>query len=313
MKKTLSLIITVCLIFALAACGAKNIEEPENTTAEEITAETETTEPEQTKAAATADEAASANDGAGQTAPENATQDEASPDEVQEEKLPETKAEILSLYAEVMNQAKKDAPGFTKIEYQVLPEEGRVVTEGKTLVNAGLSVAGNFMTSKENAEKNPDVYPKGNDMAAFPIRNTPKGCMLEDPDFLKTATFEVLPDGNYKITLVTGTEKNPEPAAHGASTAPSKTGGIITPISKKEIDENLQGGIVSAVFKDFNYSLTFHDCESVLVFNPENNHVVSLDQTTRVSISGSARALGATINIENQELINYKHIAQLKY
>ena len=261
-----------------------------------------------TEAAATAAEAAT-----GEDAAEPATPDEATPDEAQEEKLPETKAEILAAYAEVMNQAKKDAPAFKKVEYQILPEEGRVVTEGKTLVNAGLNVASNFMTTKEDAEKKPEYYDKGNDMAAFPIRNTPKGCMLEDPDFLKTAKFEVLPDGNYKITLVTGTEVNPEPAAHGATTAPSKTGGIITPLSKKEIDENLEGGIVSAVFKDITYSLTFHDCESVLVYNPENNHVVSLDQTTRVSISGSGRALGATISIANQDFVNYKHLSDFIY
>ncbi|MBR3621488.1 MAG: hypothetical protein IKN56_08245 [Clostridia bacterium] len=308
MKKILSLTLTVCILFAFAACGAKNTAEPENTTAEEITSETETTAPEETEAVATAAEAAT-----GEDAAEPATPDEATPDEAQEEKLPETKAEILAAYAEVMNQAKKDAPAFKKVEYQILPEEGRVVTEGKTLVNAGLNVASNFMTTKEDAEKKPEYYEKGNDMAAFPIRNTPKGCMLEDPDFLKTAKFEVLPDGNYKITLVTGTEVNPEPAAHGATTAPSKTGGIITPLSKKEIDENLEGGIVSAVFKDITYSLTFHDCESVLVYNPENNHVVSLDQTTRVSISGSGRALGATISIANQDFVNYKHLSDFKY
>ena len=310
MKKTIAVLLAAITILSLAACAAKNNPEPETTTgAAEITSESETAQ-EQTEATAT-DENAAETATATETKAENT---EATPSDTDTgKKLPETKAEILAAYAEVMNQAKKDAPGFTKVEYQVLPEEGRVVTEGKTLVNAGLNVAGNFMTSKENAEKKPDVYPKGNDMAAFPIRNTPKGCMLEDPDFLKVAKFEVLPDGNYKITLVTGTEKNPEPAAHGASTAPSKTGGIITPISKKEIDENLQGGIVSAVFKDFVYSLTFHDCESVLVYNPENNHVVSLDQTTRVAISGSARALGAKINIENQDLINYKKISDLKY
>ena len=302
--------LTLCIISALAACGAKDITEPEDTTSQAETVTQEETyaqaekasEGEATQAdAATADEA-------------EATQaDAATAGEADEEKLPETKAEILAAYAEVMNQAKKDAPAFKKVEYQILPEEGRVVTEGKTLVNAGLNVASNFMTTKEDAEKKPEYYDKGNDMAAFPIRNTPKGCMLEDPDFLKTAKFEVLPDGNYKITLVTGTEVNPEPAAHGATTAPSKTGGIITPLSKKEIDENLEGGIVSAVFKDITYSLTFHDCESVLVYNPENNHVVSLDQTTRVSISGSGRALGATISIANQDFVNYKHLSDFIY
>ena len=305
MKKIIAVLSAFSMLLALASCGAKT---DDNTT---------TTQPvtESTTAADTATEATSEADNTEETdtTAESGEDESEESTEEGEKKKPETKAEILAVYAEVMNKVKKDAPGFTKVEYQELPEEGRVITSGKTLLNAGLSVASNFMTSKEDAEKKPDVYPKGNDMNDFPIRNTPKGCMLEDPDFLKVAKYEELPNGNVRITLVTGTEKNPEPAAHGASTAPSKTGGIITPISKKEIDEKLNGGIVSAVFKDVNYSLTFHDCESVLTFNPENNHVVSLTQTTRVSISGSGKSLGTTLAIANQDFVNHKIITDIKY
>ena len=304
MKKIIAIIMAVSMLLALAACGAKQEDETTTGTTAEIT--TEITESE-TEASSGEDKTEEAD-----VTAESTDESEESTEEG-EKKKPETKAEILAVYAEVMNKVKKDAPGFTKVEYQELPEEGRVITSGKTLLSAGLSVASNFMTSKEDAEKKPDVYPKGNDMNDFPIRNTPKGCMLEDPDFLKVAKYEELPNGNVRITLVTGTEKNPEPAAHGASTAPSKTGGIITPISKKEIDEKLNGGIVSAVFKDVNYSLTFHDCESVLTFNPENNRVVSLTQTTRVSISGSGKSLGTTLASGNQDFVNHKIITDIKY
>ena len=304
MKRIIAVIMAVSMLLALASCGAK--QEDETTTSTTAATTTEITESE-TEASSGEDKTEEAD-----VTAEITDESEESTEEG-EKKKPETKAEILAVYAEVMNKVKKDAPGFTKVEYQELPEEGRVITSGKTMLNAGLSIAGNFMTSKEDAEKKPDVYPKGNDMNDFPIRNTPKGCMLEDPDFLKTAKYEELPNGNVRITVVTGTEKNPEPAAHGASTAPSKTGGIITPISKKEIDEKLNSGLVSAVFKDVNYSLTFHDCESVLVFNPENNHVVSLTQTTRVSISGSGKSLGATLAIGNQDFVNHKIITDIKY
>lgn len=305
MKKIIAAVMAASMLLALAACGAKP--DDETTTVSAADSTTEVTE------TVTTENSAEEKTTEAETTGESETSDSATSTEEDEKKTPETKAEILAVYAEVMNKVKKDAPGFQKVEYQELPEEGRVITSGKTMLNAGLSIAGNFMTSKEDAEKKPDVYPKGNDMNDFPIRNTPKGCMLEDPDFLKTAKYEKLPNGNVRITVVTGTEKNPEPAAHGASTAPSKTGGIITPISKKEIDEKLNGGIVSAVFKDVNYSLTFHDCESVLVFNPENNRVVSLTQTTRVSISGSGKSLGATLAIGNQDFVNHKIITDIKY
>lgn len=312
MKKLLAILMALTFIFALASCGSKT--EGETTTTEAITEESETeTETEtQTEAESKEDESETETTTEGESK-EDKTEEDESTTEKEEQKVPSTKAEILAAYTEVMNQAKKDAPGFTKTEYQELPEAGRVINKGETLVNTALKVAGNFMTTKDKAESDPEIKEKGNNMRSWPVLKCPKGCMLTNESAIKSAKCEELSNGNYKITIVLNDENNPEPAKEGATTAPSAHGSVFSPLSKSEIDDALNGGIVSAVFKDITYTLRYHDCSTVLVYNPENNHVVSLDQTCHVSIKASAKALGATLDIGNQELINYMSIKNIKY
>lgn len=314
MKKISAVLIAISMLLSLTACGSGS---NENSAAAETTQEIDTTETVTDTTAST--QAESETD---KTETENTseadktsskTDDKSDTQKDGETKLPSTKAEILAEYTKVMNQAKKDAPGFTKTEYQELPEEGRVINKGATLTNAALKIAGNFMSSKEDVEADPEIQEKGNNMRSWPVGKCPKGCMLTDPNALKSAKCEKLANGNYKITIVLNDELNPEPAPEETSTSPSFHGGVFRPASKAEIDEALNGGIVSAVFKDIKYSLTYHDSLSSVEYNPKNNHVVSVIQTTRVSVSGSGKAMGASIDLENQELVNYMHIYNVKY
>ncbi|MBR6335042.1 MAG: hypothetical protein IKR90_02710 [Clostridia bacterium] len=304
MKKLAAILLTLALIFAFASCGAKN---NETTTAEDTSA-AETTGEITTEAATEAKETESVTDISETSAEEQTTQEEKS-------KIPQTDEEILAAYTKVMNKAKNDKAGFTLSEWQELPSDpgSRVISKGNTLVGAALNVANNFMTSEEDAKAKPTVYEKGGDMAAFPIRNTPYGCTLKDISALKSIKCEELSNGNVKITLVLKDEMNPEPAPAGSGNSPSNTGKVITPLSKSEIDEKLNGGIVSAVAKDINYSLLFHDVTSTVVYNPETDEIVSLNQTTRVTVSGSGKIAGMEIVVDKQELVNNKEITNLKY
>lgn len=301
MKKTVAVLLALTFVLlAFAACGTT--EEPTTTAATEAGSVVPANEPEVTTEAAT--EAA--------TEAETATEAEST---TEANKKPETAAEILAAYAAVMNQAKKDGPAFNKVEYQELPDDpqSRQINDGKALVGAALKVAANFMVTEDKAKSEPQYFEKGNDMAWWPIYNCEKGCMLEDASFVKSAKCEELSNGNYKITLVLKNEVNPEPAPEGASSAPSKHGGIFGAVSLKEIDDTLKGGIVSAVFKDVTYKLVYHDCTATLIYNPENNQVESLTQVLHVSISGYAKALGAGLDIANQELINHVEFYNVKY
>lgn len=313
MKKYLALIMAIILLLTLGACGKSNTE---GTTSEteinsEIIAETDVSE-EETSSVASDDEEEnltskeSSTDENGETLTEKATE---------KSSVPTTDAEILAAYTTVMNKAKTDKAGFTLAEWQELPSDSasRKVSKGTSIVGAALNVANNFMTSEEKAKKNPTTYEKGGDMAAFPIRNTPYGCTLTDTSVLKSVKCEQLSNGNVKITLVLKDELNPEPAPAGSGNSPSNTGKVITPISKAEIDENLNGGVVSAVCKDISYSLLFHDVTSTVVYNPKTNEIVSLKQITKVTVSGKGKIAGMEIVVDKQELINTKEITDLKY
>ena len=306
-KKVIALLLALTfVVFAFAACGSKEGGEVTTQAQNAVTESSGEAVTDSSSEPVTGDEKTEpATDENGETVTETTTE---------EKKLPETKEEILALYTEVMNQAKKDAPAFNKVLYQELPSDSksRVVSEGGGLVNAALNLAGNFMTSEKDAYKEPEVYEKGGDMHAFPVVDNKAGCLLTDTSAIKSATCEKLPDGNVRITIVLNSEANPEPTKSAAKPV-SNHGAIFNPLSKKVIDENLSGGLVSAVFKDITYSLTYHDCSTTLVFNPENNHVVSLDQVCNVTIKGSGKAGFVTIAVDKQELVNYVKVYNIKY
>lgn len=315
MKKIIAVIMAVSMLLALASCGSKPatdestepVSESEKVTEESLTAETEES----------STEAQSKDDAESTDASETETTGEAETSEAETEKpaLPSTTAEILAAYTAVMNQAKKDAPAFNKVEYQVLPDDSnsRVVSKGGTVVNAALKVAANFMVTEKDAKADPEIKEKGNNMRSWPVCKTPMGCMLTDTSAIKSAKCEELSNGNYKITIVLKDEANPEPTPDGGTVSPSKHGAVFSPLSKKEIDETLQGGIVSAVAKEISYNLIYHDCTAVLVYDPSNNHVVSLDQTMRVTISGQGKVVGIQMVVDKQELIDYMEIYNIKY
>ncbi len=317
MKKLIAVLLVAALAFGFAACGSKSNNTEETTLAPwESTEEDVTSETAEATSEGSAEESTAQAEKTTEAASEGASETETSAEETTEAaKKPETKAEILAAYTAVMNQAKKDAPAFNKVEYQELPDDAnsRVVSKGGAVVNAALKLATHFMTTEEDAKADPEIKEKGNNMRSWPVCKSQKGCIVTDPNAVKSAKCEELSNGNYKITIVLKDESNPEPAPDGGTTAPSNHGGMFAPLSKAEIDENLNGGFVSAVAKDISYSLVYHDCEAVLVYNPKDNHVVSLDQTMRVRISGQGKVAGIQMVVDKQELIDYMHIYNIKY
>ncbi len=299
MKKILALLLAFSFVFALAACGGN--EAAETTTAVQTPDDVPTTVIETTLAATTVN--GETTTAIGETTTAALT-----------DKLPETTEEILAAYTAVMNQAKADKPSFNKYEYQQLPDDeaSRKVTQGKTLVNTVLPLAEHFMTTEEDAKAEPEFREKGGDMRWFPVYKSPKGCILTDASAIKSASAKQLPNGNYQLTIVLKSEKNPEPCADGASTSPSKTGAMFSPLSKADIDKELNGDFVSAVAKNIVYNLTYHDCKAVLTYNPKTNQVIELEQLSYVTIVGSGKVIGMAFEVQ-QELINTMKIYNVKY
>ena len=126
---------------------------------------------------------------------------------------PESYAEILAAYRDVLNLAKSSKVGYEKSEWQTLPKDKR--NFDGFVINAALPVAELFMTSEKDAKgKKHENNPKGTDMKWFPIYQHPtKGCTLTDVSKIKSAKCEVLSNGNYKKSAVeipaTGTPSEP--------------------------------------------------------------------------------------------------------
>lgn len=302
MKRITGMILILSMLLVFASCGNKS----ENKTAEndltvkasEIISET---------ASEAAEEAVKQNQ-------EEITEAETSAPE--EEKLPETKAEILAEYTKIMNQAKKDKPGFTFYEWQTLPDdsESRQITEGKAVLGTVLDIANLFMKDEKKAKEEPYVIGKNSDMYCFPIRDSDYGCLLTDTEAIKTADFKELPNGNYEITIVLNSEKTPEAVTDKHSTvAPSNHGAIFQPLPKKVIDDVLKMDIVAAITEDVEFSYTYHDCKVVVEYEPETNHIITVKQISHVTITGSGRVTLIRLNVKKQEYINEMHVINIEY
>jgi hypothetical protein len=151
-------------------------------------------------------------------------------------------------------------------------------------------------------------------MRWFPVYKCEKGCYLTDVNAIKSYKYEDLGNNQAKITIVLNDEKNPEPMAEGASTSPSNTGAMFSPLAKADIDNTINGGAVSAVIKNVTFSLTYHDCTAIIVYNTKTNELVSLEQYMNVAIQGGGKIAGIKqITIDKQELINTVRITDFKY
>lgn len=235
-----------------------------------------------------------------------------------------TKADIVKIYADVMNNAKAKAPGFTKVEYQELPdgEENRVFSEGGDKAgDEAVAKMLNFVQSagvfvpKEQAEAEPYIHEKGDaDMARFPVFDRAKGSYLTDPEGIESFTYQLLPNGNVKMRFVLVPENNPEPIGENESVAPSYTGAVFSPMSKARIDGTVYHPIVTVFARDIKYSLRYHDCYVDMEFNPDTLEIVYLEQIANVSIKGSGDVVGlGKIGLERQELIGTVIVKDFKY
>lgn len=228
-----------------------------------------------------------------------------------------TDKEVLEIYTKLMNKAKADKPGYKKVEYQELPSDAqnRVIPVGGNLVGTLLDLVDqlDLLTTKEAAEADPEIVEKGGDMRWFPVYKCEKGCYLTDVNAIESTKYEDLGNGKARITIELKDEQNPEPMAEGATSAPSKVGAMFSPLSKADIDNTLNGGVVSAVVKDITYSLTYHDCKAIVEYDTKTNEIIKLEQYMNVAIKADAKVILSKISIEKQELFNTMIITDFKY
>lgn len=297
--KLLALLMAVAIVFSLAACGKEDETETTTAVGETTTMEGDSTAMDETTVAGettTIEDETTTMEGDTTAAGQTTT--------AAVNTVPSTKAEILAAYTAVMDKAKvTDKPGYTKIEYQDLPENKRNIDGA--IAKPLLNIASGFMTTEEDAKKAPSVNTKGGNMNGFPVKDAPNGCMITDTGAIKTAKCEVLSNGNYKITIVLVNEKNPEHYISGEK-ASSNTGNMFTPLSKTDIDPELNSFAVKLVVRNAVYDLGYYDCTSTLVYDSKTSQIVTLDQDTYTKLDLSGKVLGTPASGDAVLEMHYK-------
>lgn len=292
MKRVFAGILTLAAVLSFASCAGGNGKE---TTAAPATQADASTVPESATASGTEAVESTTVPGesttAGSTAPGESTTAGSNTPVTPVNKVPATKAEILAAYTAVMNKAKAVKPAYTSYEYQFLPDTEKY--KDNFIVRTLTGVVNRFMTSEEEAKKNPKVFGKNSDMKAnFPVKEADFGCMLTDMNAVRSAKCEALANGNYKITFLLKDEKNPERYREGMKKAPSATGNVFITLSPSDIKPNLEKPFVKAVVKEGKYDLYYHDCKATLVYNPKTNQIVTVDHVTYTTLDIGGKVFG---------------------
>ena len=197
--------------------------------------------------------------------------------------LPKGNEEILAKYTELMNGAKASKPGFSKVEWQAIPED-KAQFEG-SMFSKILPIASNFFKTEEDAKAAPEIANKGESMEWFPIYHNEKGCLLTDASVIENATCTQLPDGNVKIVIELKDEVNSEPPK-SSPTCDSYIGSMFTPIEMAEVRNTLTTDpTIKFIIKDVDFELTYYDCVAELTYSPETNQLVELDQFMHIDIN----------------------------
>ena len=201
-------------------------------------------------------------------------------------KMPQTNEEIVTKYAEVVKKFKTEKPGYTKKEYQALPEESRQFSSN--LVNKLLGFADNYMT-KEDSDKAVVTRDKGYEdiINEIPIYGLEEGCLLKDFSTVKNASCTDMGDGTYKLSFSLNDESNPEPLVAGSTDAKSYHSAVLMPGNRDDIMTEVHKVEKMTGAKCNNFDLTYRDCTFECVYNPTNDQVVSITHHANIDIEAS--------------------------
>ncbi|MDR1629766.1 MAG: hypothetical protein LBS36_06095, partial [Oscillospiraceae bacterium] len=192
-------------------------------------------------------------------------------------KVPSGNAEILAAYTNVVNKAKAAKVGFTKKEYQNVPDNStdRKIEKGSFIVNSLLTLAKSIFKTEDKAET--EIKEKGSDMKWFPVPKNEKGCYLTDVNFIKSAEAKKLTNGNIELKIVLKDEQDSQPTPDGSGAPLSKVGAMFYPIPVEDIQTTLKDPTVSKLIKDASATVLYKDSTAVIEYNPANDQLIKLE------------------------------------
>lgn len=227
--------------------------------------------------------------------------------------VPQGNEAILAAYTNVINKAKAAKVGFTKKEFQSVPDNAtdRNIKSGKTVVNTLLSLAKSIFKTEDKAET--EVKDKGSDMKWFPVPKNEKGNYLTDVSFIKSAEAKQLANGNIEIKIVLKDEQDSQPTPENSGAPLSKVGSMFYPIPVEDVQKTLKDPTVSKIIKDASAVVLYKDSTAIIEYNPANDQLVKIDHllTGALTLKGKAIIGGEFEVIQN--VYNTMKIWDIKY
>lgn len=213
---------------------------------------------------------------------------------------PSTKQDIVNFYAKAANDLKNNgAAGYTKKEWQVVDE-----ININPLVNGPIKgVLGSFMTVEADAEE--QVNAKGSDDA----KRRSFGWTLTDLSKVASAKCDVLPNGNYKITIVMVDEDTPK-----------KTGSMLGQVTGallywEDIETTLTSDpTVTKILSEFSDIHVIYKHFTITAEMTADGKFVALEHNADVDIIlGHIKVIGINIDNKSGHMYNYCKFYNFKY
>lgn len=208
--------------------------------------------------------------------------------------IPSTTEEIIDKYVFLVNKVKADQPAYKKKEFQSLPEEYRNLGSVANLI---LDLAAGYMTTEEECEEIVREKGAGTINNEMPIYGSDKGSVLTDYDAVAWAKCEPLGDGTYEITFSLKEEKNCEPTPAETLVPSSAHGAVMSPLSKKDIQvevDKVTGSVPGLNVNSFD--LTYRDGVFGCVYDPATDQVSSITHHCVIDIEVDIDMFVANIN-----------------
>ncbi len=213
---------------------------------------------------------------------------------------PSSKQDIVNFYAKAANDLKNNgAAGYTKKEWQVVDE-----ININPMVNGAIKgVLGSFMTVEKDAEE--QINAKGSDDA----KRRSFGWTLTDLSKVTSAKCDVLPNGNYKITIVMADEDTPKKTG---STLGQVTGALLY---WEDIENTLTSDpTVTKILSEFSDIHVNYKHFTITAEMTKDGKFVTLDHTADVDIIlGHIKVIGISIDNKSGHMYNYCKFYNFKY
>lgn len=186
--------------------------------------------------------------------------------------FPETKEEILALYASTINDARAVIPAY---KINLKSQAIKVELSGSVL---------SIMSKEEIEQQKADMMKPSeyNNLlragSSSALSNLPAVCKITDPAKFKDVTCKQLADGNYQIDIIFKNEKDPKAGSPIVTMLKLPDKATFVKTMEEEV-ETTMGGAEVPVSVTVN-NMEYQNCSISCVIDPKTGELVSMNTTS---------------------------------